>query len=71
MNARAEDPNCGIGTVVFINPTAVTGICDYGRQKRLRRLNHMGKSNGPLTPLYRIELARDRFARCDALEELR
>jgi hypothetical protein len=47
----------------------VTGICENGSQKRLRRLNYMGKSNGPLTPLHRLERARDRFARCDALKK--
>ena len=71
MNAGAKDPDCGISSLPFIYPTAVTGICDYGSQEWLRRLNHMRKSYGPLSPLYRIELARDWFARSDALQELR
>jgi hypothetical protein len=41
----------------------------HGRQKRLCRLDYMGKSNGPFRPLYRFQLARDRFARCDALKK--
>jgi hypothetical protein len=53
--------------VPFIEPTAVMSISEHGSQKRLRRLDHMGKSHGPLSLLYRIELARDGFARCDAL----
>ena len=67
MNAGAEDPNCGISSRPFIGSTAVMSICEHGSQKRLRRLDHMGKSHVPLSPLYRIELARDGFARCDAL----
>ena len=46
-------------------------ICEHGSQERLRRLDHMGKSNGPFSPLYRLEFARDRFARCDALQKFR
>jgi hypothetical protein len=69
MNAGAEDPNCGITSLPSAEPTPVIGICEHGSQKRLRRLNHMGKSNGPLTPLHRLELAHDRFARSNALEK--
>jgi len=71
MNAGAEDPNCGIRSLPFIKPTAVIGICEHGSQKRLRRLDHMGKSYGPLSPLYRLELARDWFAPSDALQKFR
>ena len=71
MNAGAEDPNCGNSSLSFIDSTAVTGICEHGRQKRLRRLDYMGKSYGPSSPLYRIELARDWLARCDALQKFR
>ena len=71
MNAGAEDPNCGISSLLFTEPAAVTGICEHGREKGLSRLNDMGKSNWPLAHLYRIKLARDRFARCDALKKFR
>ena len=71
MNAGAEDPNCGTSSLPFIEAKAVTGICEYGGQKRLRRLDHMGKSQGPLSLLYRLELARDWFARCDAFQKFR
>jgi len=46
-------------------------ICNYSGEEWLRRLDRMGKSNGPFSPLYRRELSRDWFARCDALQELR
>ncbi len=71
MNTGAEDPNCGISSLPFIEPTVVIGICDYGSQKRLRRLDHVRKSYGPLSPLYRIEFARDWFACSNALQKLR
>jgi hypothetical protein len=71
MNAGAEDPNCGINSLPFIEPTAVIGICEHGSQKRLRRLDYMGKSHGPFSPLYPFELACDWFARCDALQKFR
>ena len=71
MNGGTEDPNCGISSLPFIDPTAVMSICEHGSQKRLRRLDHMGKSNGPFSPLYRLELVRDRFARRDALQKFR
>ena len=71
MNAGAEDPNCGIGSLPFIDWTAVMSICDYSSQKRLGRLDYMRKSNWPFTPLYRLQLARDWFARRDALQQLR
>jgi hypothetical protein len=71
MNAGAEDPNCGIGSVPFINSTGVMGMCDYRSQKRLRRLDHMGKSNGPFSLLYRLESACDWLAGCDALQKFR
>ena len=71
MNAGAEDPNCGISSLPFIDSKAVMSICEHGSQKRLRRLDHMGKSHGPFSPLYRLEFARDWFARRDALQKLR
>jgi hypothetical protein len=71
MNAGAEDPDCGIESLPFIDPTAVMNICDYSSQKRLRRLDYMGKSNGPFSPLYRIEFAGDWLARCDTLQKFR
>ena len=71
MNAGAENPNCGISSLPFIDSTAVTGICEHGRQKRLRRLDYMGKSYGPFSPLHRLEFARDWLARCDALQKFR
>jgi hypothetical protein len=55
----------------FIDPTAVMSICKHGSQKRLPRLDYMRKSYGPLSPLYRLEFARDRFAYSDALQQLR
>lgn len=71
MNAGAEDPNCGIGSLPFIDSTAVMSICQHGSQKRLPRLDHMGESYGPFSPLHRVEFARDRFACRDALQKLR
>src|SRR5262245_44260015 len=71
MNSGAENPNCGIGGVPFIKSTAAIGVCEHGRQKRLRRLDHMGKSNRPFGSLNRVELSGDRFARCDALQKFR
>ena len=71
MDARAEGPNCGISSLPFVYPTAVIGICEHGSEKRLPRLNYMGKSYGPFIPLYRFELASDWFARSDALQQLR
>ena len=71
MNAGAEDPNCGISSLPLIDSTAVMSICEHGSQKRLRRLDYMGKSYGPLSPLYRLEFARDWFARSDALQKFR
>jgi hypothetical protein len=51
MNAGTEDPNCGIdilsiiGSQRRVRPMAdwkpMPRACDYGRQKRLRRLDHM------------------------------
>jgi hypothetical protein len=46
-------------------------VRDYRRQKWLRRLDNMGKSNWPFSPLYRIDLPRNWFARYDALQKLR
>jgi len=71
MNAGAEDPNCGIDSLPFIDPKTVIGVCDYGSQKRLSCLGYMRKSYGPFSPLYRLELARDWFGRCDALQKFR
>jgi hypothetical protein len=71
MNTGAEDPNCGISSLPFIKPTAVIGIYEYRSQKRLRRLDHVRKLYGPLSLLYRLELARDWLARCDALQKFR
>jgi hypothetical protein len=71
MNAGAEDPNRGISSLPFIDSTAVMSICEHGSQKRLARLDYMRKSYGPLSPLYRLEFARDRFACSDALQQLR
>jgi hypothetical protein len=69
MNARADDPNCAIRTVPFIRSMPVQGMREDGRQKRLRRLDYMGKSNGPFSPLHGLNFARDRFARRDALQK--
>ena len=71
MNAGAEDPNCGISSLPFIDSTAVVSICERGSQKRLSRLDYMGKSYGPFSPLHRLEFASDRLARCDALQKFR
>src|SRR5205814_8338432 len=71
MNTGAEDPNRGISSLPLIGSTAVMSICEHGSQKRLPRLDYMRKSYGPLTPLYRLEFARDRFACSDALQQLR
>jgi hypothetical protein len=71
MDAGTEHPNCGLGSVLLIDLTLVIGICEDGCQKRLRRLDHMGKSNRPFSPLYRIESACDWLARCDALQKFR
>jgi hypothetical protein len=49
----------------------VIGIREHGSQKRLRRLDYVGKLNGPFSSLYRLELAGDWFARCDALQKFR
>jgi hypothetical protein len=57
--------------MLFIESTAVIGVCENGSQKWLRRLDYMGKSYGPLSLLCRIELARDWLARCDALQKFR
>jgi hypothetical protein len=57
--------------MLFIESTAVIGVCENGSQKWLRRLDYMGKSNGPSSSLYRFELARRGFARCDALQKFR
>jgi len=56
---------------LFIEPTAVISIREHGSQKRLRGLDHMRKLDGPLSPFYRLELAGDWFARCDALQKFR
>jgi hypothetical protein len=71
VNAGAEDPNRGISSLPFIKPTAVIGICEHGSQKRLCRLDHMRKLHGPLSLLYRIELASDWLGRGDALQKFR
>jgi hypothetical protein len=71
MNAWAEDPNCGISSLPFVDSTAVMSICEHSSQKRLARLDYMRKSHGPFSPLYRLEFVRDRFARRDALQKLR
>ena len=71
MHAGAEYPNCGIGSVRFINPTLLMSMCDYSSQKRLRGLDHMGKSNGPLSLLYRFKSVGDWLARSDALQNFR
>jgi hypothetical protein len=59
MNAGAEDPNRGSWSLLFTQPTSVIGIRENGSQKRLRRLDYVGKLNGPFSSLYRLELARD------------
>jgi hypothetical protein len=71
MNTGAEDPNRGSRSLPFTQATSVIGIREHGSQKRLRRLDHMGKPYGPLSLLRRIKLARDWFARCDALQKFR
>jgi hypothetical protein len=70
MNAGAEDPDCGISSLALIEATAMMSICDHSSQKRLRGLDHMGKSDGPFSPSYRLEFARDRSANCDAFQKL-
>ena len=59
MNAGAEDPNRGICSLLFTEPTSVIGIGENCSQKRLRRLDHMRKLYRPFSSLYRLELARD------------
>jgi hypothetical protein len=54
-----------------MEPKAVMDVRDYSSQKRLRRLDYMGKSNGPFSPLYRMEFAGDWLARCDTLQKFR
>jgi len=71
MNAGAEDPKCEIVRLSLIKRTPARGTCDYGRQKRLRRLDHMRKSDGPVGSLYRVELAGNWFAPGDALQKFR
>jgi hypothetical protein len=44
---------------------------DYSSEKRLCRLNHVGKSDRPMSLLNRFQLPRDWFARCDALQKFR
>jgi hypothetical protein len=71
MNAGTEDPNCGIGSVTFRTVPTVISICDYGGQKWLSRLDYVGKFHGPSSPFDRLEVARDSFARRDALQKFR
>jgi hypothetical protein len=71
MHARAEDPDCGMVRLSLINRAPVKVMRDYSRQKRLRRLNHVRKLDGPFGPAYRGEFARDWFARGGALQKLR
>ena len=46
-------------------------IRDYGRQKRLRWLDHVRKLDGPSGRFYRGEFARDWFALGDPLQQFR
>ena len=71
MNAGAEDPNRGMVCVSFLTVSTMKDICDHGGQKGLRRLDYVGKSNGPCSPLDSFESASDWVARCDALQKLR
>ena len=67
VNVGAEDPEYGIGSMLCIVQTPARSICDDGDQKRLRRLDHVRKLDGPLAPLYCVEFARDWFARGGAV----
>ena len=70
MNAGTEDPDRGLGSVPAIGWTSMARVRDYGDQKRLCRLYNVRKLYWPLSLSYRAKFARDRFARCDAFQEL-
>ena len=70
MNAGTKDPDRGIGSVPVIGWTSMARVCDYGSQKRLCRLYNVRKLYRPLSLSHRAKFARDRFARCDTLQEL-
>src|SRR6516225_7233820 len=69
MDAGAKDPNCVIDILLMIGRRPMPRACDHGRQKRLRGLDHMRKLHRPLSLLYRVEFARDWFARRDAFQK--
>lgn len=70
MNAGTKDPDRGIGSVPVIGWASMARVCDYGSQKRLCRLYNVRKLYRPSSLLYRAKFARDRFARCDTLQQL-
>jgi len=71
VNAGTEDPNGGIGILPIIGWKPMPHVRDDGGQKRLRRLDHMRKLDGPSASLYCVDFTRDWFARGDAVQEFR
>ncbi len=71
MNAGGENPNRGIGSLPIIGWKPMPRIRDYGRQERLRWLDHVRKLDGRSGRLYRGKFAGDWVARGDPLQQFR